>query len=85
MKLSDLNPAEVCYGGKRIIIEDGKTVRIEMQGVVGNFDGKTIWRYRYVTGPRAGQIKETYCLPSMFLAYNVCNGKLVPAGRLVAD
>ena len=83
MTYQDLISSDMSYG-KRIIIEDGKTVRIQCEGPVGNFDGKTIWRYKYISGKRYGEIKETYSTPQTFCAYTPF-GKLVPAGRRIDD
>lgn len=81
MKYSDLDPKPVSYG-KRIIVEENKTVRVEFTNTVGTFDGKTIWRMVYLSGPKRGEVRESYSLPTTFQAYTVF-GKLIPTGRLI--
>jgi hypothetical protein len=84
MKISELRYARVAPG-KRIIIEDNRTVRIQVIGTAGRFDQYDIWELEYLTGPRRGERVKTYSLHVMFGAYDARTGRLVPAGRRIED
>jgi hypothetical protein len=83
MKISELTPVTVGYG-RRLIIEDDRTVRINVVRPVGTFDTHGIWEFEYLTGPRRGEIRSSYSLKQMYCARQP-SGRLVPAGRRIED
>jgi hypothetical protein len=83
MKISELRSTSVGYG-RRMIIEDDRTVRIEVLRPVGTFDTHGIWEFKYLTGPRRGEIRSSYSLKQMYCS-RMPSGRLVPAGRRIED